>query len=223
MKKVISLVLGLLALFIFTGCVSGPEMYDLPAKYPAEFRPWLDEDDEVVDYVSFAQQIDPAAYSELVVLPINQDMVSFDSVDRDENEERDEDSDEIAISYLSAIDDLYWTHLSTLNDVTSVPLSKADSAPSGNVILLETDALVVNPGSRGLRYAIGFGAGATELKLQARLVDGETGDVLVEFEHASLGWGGSWGGDSYELLESNMESIATEAFGSLIYSLLGSL
>ena len=224
MKKLQIFLVSLLVMLMFAGCASSPKQYDLPERYPMEFRPWLNDSDDVVDYVMFNQEIDPSLYSKLVVLPIDQSSVVFDSFleEGEEKEERDEDSDETAISYLAAIDYLYWDNLGSLDGLIQMPLVQADSAADGeHVLLLETDVLIVNPGSRGARYMVGFGVGATELKLEGRLVDSETGDVLVSFTHASFGWGGSFGGDSYELLEENMKTIAVECFGSLLYSVLG--
>ncbi len=217
MKKSVLLLISIITILFLSGCVSTAQLYDLPETYPTEFEPWEDE----VDYVMFHQEINPSAYSKLVVLPINQSDVTFDSVDDVDDEEEDNEDDEIAIAYLEEIDNLYFENLSTLTELMEMPLVQTDTVPEEtDVILLETDVLLVNPGSRGLRYTVGFGAGAAQLELVGRLVDGETGEILVTFRHKTYGMGGSFGGDSYELLVESMKDLAIEGFGSLIYSTL---
>jgi hypothetical protein len=217
MKKTVLFVTVSVLLLALTSCFTlSPNVYAKATSYPSESRPWPAPGNDVLDYAKLSADLSQMGFTEIIVLPINKDKVSFDSFDRDPDEERDEDSDEVAQKYLDEIDTLYWENVQILGENLPIPVSWEKGTGSGNALILEMDVQVINPGARSARYWIGYGAGATELRMEGRLIDGSTKEVLAVFNGADYGLGGAYGGDSYELLVYNMGQLVIKRIGSLI-------
>ena len=62
--------------------------------------------------------------------------------------------------------------------------------------MIEGEFTKLNPGSRGKRYGIGFGAGKSQVCASGKVVRGVQGEVLMEFDHCRHEAVGIFGGDS---------------------------
>ena len=62
-------------------------------------------------------------------------------------------------------------------------------------LVIEGEFTKLNPGSKGKRLVIGFGAGKSQVCVSGKVVRGVQGDVLMEFDHCRKAIG-MFGGDS---------------------------
>lgn len=75
---------------------------------------------------------------------------------------------------------------------------------------LETTLTRLNPGSRALRYFVGFGAGASKVQVETRLVDVATGMVLVVAADRREAAFGVFGGDGEQHLRESVNDAARD-------------
>src|SRR5215471_13929155 len=102
-----------------------------------------------------------------------------------------------------------------LFEQVTTPEDGATVAEGGKALKLLGTITELSGGSRGLRFWIGFGAGRSKVQIETRLVDAESGAVLlvtadrrigVMSEAMSLDYGGS----SRDLLEQTLGDIARD-------------
>jgi hypothetical protein len=79
------------------------------------------------------------------------------------------------------------------------PAEEDATIPDG-ALIIEGEFTKLNPGSKGKRYGIGFGAGKSQICASGKVVRGAQGDVLMGFDHCRIGSGGWFGGDSESLM-----------------------
>lgn len=68
------------------------------------------------------------------------------------------------------------------------------SAPSEETLVVESQVMLFRPGSRALRYFIGFGAGKGVIGVRCTLVDGGSNEVIGVADVYGSVRGGAWGG-----------------------------
>ena len=73
----------------------------------------------------------------------------------------------------------------------------------------------MNPGSRALRYFVGFGAGHSGTDFQGEVIDGGSGKVYLRFKHGRGSSIGVFGGD-YEKMMSGDSKDAAEDLGKML-------
>ena len=73
-------------------------------------------------------------------------------------------------------------------------LSEGDEPP-GDCLIVEGEFTLLNPGSQGKRYLVGFGAGKSKLCAAGKVVY-TSGQVWMEFDHCRHEAWGLFGGDS---------------------------
>ncbi len=67
-------------------------------------------------------------------------------------------------------------------------------------LVLETSLTELNPGSGAKRYLIGFGAGASNIQVEGKIVDPTTNKTLFAYVDRRAGWIGVFGGRSRSLI-----------------------
>jgi len=72
--------------------------------------------------------------------------------------------------------------------------------PAGKALILETEMIEFNAGSRAMRFWVGFGAGKTYLLISGRLVDAQSGKVLATFVDRETGYKGVASMESFDAL-----------------------
>ncbi len=87
-------------------------------------------------------------------------------------------------------------------------------AGAGKALLIKGTVIELNPGSKGARAGVGFGAGAAKAILMGEIVEADTGKVLLRFNHekragSGMGFGG---GNSMKLMLKGAEHVG-EALG----------
>ena len=85
-------------------------------------------------------------------------------------------------------------------------------AGSGHALVIKGLVVELNPGSKGARMGVGFGAGAAHAKLTGEVVEADTGKVLLRFTHekragSGMGFGG---GNSAKLMLKSAEHVGED-------------
>jgi hypothetical protein len=85
-------------------------------------------------------------------------------------------------------------------------------AGSGHALLVKGAVVEIDPGSKGARMGVGFGAGAARAKLVGEIVEADTGKVLLRFTHekragSGMGFGG---GNSTKLMLKSAEHVGED-------------
>ena len=75
---------------------------------------------------------------------------------------------------------------------------------------LEGTITKLDPGSRALRYVVGFGAGAAKAQAETRLVDVQTGKVMVVTADRREAFFGIFGGDSEDHMREALSDMARD-------------
>lgn len=92
-----------------------------------------------------------------------------------------------------------------------VNLSETQVPPGEYVALrLEGTVTKLDPGSRALRYMVGFGADATKAQTETRLVDVQTGKVMVVTADRREAYFGIFGGDSEDHMREALSDMARD-------------
>jgi hypothetical protein len=76
-----------------------------------------------------------------------------------------------------------------------VSLLEGDEAIPDDALVIVGEFTVLNPGSQGKRYGVGFGAGKSRICAEGRVIDKE-GKPLMDFEHCRHASMGFFGGNS---------------------------
>lgn len=92
-----------------------------------------------------------------------------------------------------------------------VNLSETEFTPGAQRVLrLEGAITKLAPGSRALRYFVGFGAGASKAQMETRFVDMQTGQVVLVTADRREAAFGVFGGDSEEHLKEALSDMARD-------------
>jgi hypothetical protein len=92
-----------------------------------------------------------------------------------------------------------------------VNLGETQLAPGDQPALkLEGTITKLDPGSRALRYVVGFGAGAAKAQAETRLVDVQTGKVMVVTADRREAFFGIFGGDSEDHMREALSDMARD-------------
>ena len=77
-------------------------------------------------------------------------------------------------------------------------------------LIVEGNMVQINPGSRALRYWIGFGAGRSLVEIESKVntVQNEKNENVAEFSVGKSKWIGCWGGDSNKFIDDGLRDIA---------------
>jgi len=87
--------------------------------------------------------------------------------------------------------------------------SETDYSPGGDkALVLDGEITRLAPGSRALRYIVGFGAGRSKAQSEMRFVDAQTSKVLMVTADRSVAAYGIFGGDSRDHLRESFDDMA---------------
>lgn len=89
------------------------------------------------------------------------------------------------------------------------PASKVgQAAGSGKALILRGVITELDPGSRALRYFVGFGAGATKAQIETQFVDRDANRVVLATADRRAAAFGVFGGDSRQYLTESLDEMA---------------
>lgn len=181
------------------GCGSGAAAARkaLPSQYPSKQRQW---NDDVIDQVEFLQPFSLGNYNGLVILPLDTSKAPLPPFDN---------------TYDATVKAL---EQSTANfarglkgTLKNYPVSVASSSqpPRDKVLLLRGSIVEMSPGSRAQRFWMGYGAGQAGTRIQAELVDAQTGQALLRFDDRRAAHRAT--GSYYEVLEDTTRELGEDA------------
>jgi len=98
------------------------------------------------------------------------------------------------------------TQLQESKAFASVAAFEEGKVPEG-ALVLEGEFTMLNPGSRGKRYWVGFGAGKSKICVKGRVVDA-AGKELVTFNHCRVGVMGWFGGRAEGMMFTDVAATA---------------
>ncbi len=98
-----------------------------------------------------------------------------------------------------------------------VNASETDYTPGAEkALLLEGEITRLAPGSRALRYFVGFGAGRSKAQAETRFVDAQSGQPVMVIADRRVAAYGIFGGDSREHLRESFDDMARDLAKFLI-------
>lgn len=101
--------------------------------------------------------------------------------------------------------------IGNLNGKGKNAMSDIIELPSGEpYLVVEGNMAQLNPGSRALRYWIGFGAGRSlvEIESKANAIQNGKNEEVAEFGVGKSKIMGVWGGDSNQFIDDGLRDIA---------------
>lgn len=116
---------------------------------------------------------------------------------------------EIDISAKSAI--FQAMLIGNLNGKDKNATSDIIELPSGEpYLVVEGNMVQLNPGSRALRYWVGFGAGRSLVEIESKVntIQNEKNEKIAEFGIGKSKIMGIWGGDSNQFIDDGLRDIA---------------
>src|SRR5215470_6197068 len=125
---------------------------------------------------------------------------------------RDADDQKAAVLFPVALQSELVTRLRATGLFDRVVNLSETQAPAGEYTALRLEGTVtkLDPGSRALRYMVGFGAGATKAQAETRLVDVQTGKVMVVTADRREAYFGIFGGDSEDHMREALSDMARD-------------
>jgi hypothetical protein len=120
----------------------------------------------------------------------------------------DIDPDEMRIYFIKQlINNISGTGL--FDKVTDGNTATSDhNKQAGKTLILEASLSELEPGSRALRYFVGFGAGAAKTQVEIDIREPETKKMLYKSSDRRVGFMGGFGGDSKDFLIESLTKIA---------------
>ncbi len=125
---------------------------------------------------------------------------------------RDADDQKAAALFPVALQSEMVTRLRATGLFDRVVNLSETQVPPGEYAALRLEGTVtkLDPGSRALRYMVGFGAGATKAQTETRLVDVQTGKVMVVTADRREAYFGIFGGDSEDHMREALSDMARD-------------
>jgi len=94
---------------------------------------------------------------------------------------------------------------------TVINASETQYTPSADkALMLEGEIVRLAPGSRALRYFVGFGAGRSKAQTEVRFVDSQSGAVVLVTADRRVAAYGVFGGDSRDHLRESFDDMARD-------------
>src|SRR2546427_6478314 len=98
-----------------------------------------------------------------------------------------------------------------------VNANETDYTPGAEkTLMLEGEITRLAPGSRALRYFVGFGAGRSKTQAETRFVDAQSGQAVLVIADRRVAAYGIFGGDSREHLRESFDDMARDLAKFLI-------
>ena len=182
--------LGALSLAaIFSGCAHGPAAANAPLVAPEQLQyEELHTSERFRKYESIG--IRPFSVEETALL-------STDPGERTEMENfRDKAADQIAAAFVKEMKGGYYK---------GIGIVSSDEEAAEYDLVIEGQISEIDRGNRASRYM--SGTGWTHISLIGTMTDTKSGDVVVKFRDTKYGKGGTFGGDSIDLLNNNCQEL----------------
>ena len=164
---------------------------------PGKYVPWGDDE---VDEIEVVKAFEFADYSGVSVAPL--DTSKAPPGEGKEAKNVQEAIAKVDESFLTGVKKGISSHSKTAVE---------PRAGSGHALVIKGVVVDLNPGSKGARMGVGFGAGAAHAKLTGEVVEADTGNVLLRFTHEKrAGSGMGFGGNSRNLMLKSAEHVGED-------------
>ncbi len=172
---------------------------------PGKYTKW----NGLIDELEVVQNFSIGKYSKTVLLPIETASTPLP--------EKDDNTYEPVTKVLAQIDSVFTEGLkSGLKDLPNISMVSAQAPGSEpGTLIIKAKVIKMNPGSRALRYFVGFGAGHSGADFQGEIIDAENGKVYLRFKHGRGSSIGLFGGD-YEKMMIGDSKDAAEDVGKML-------
>ncbi len=192
-SKISSLFVALPLLFLLACATSGT-----PTQGPGKYSDSLGLDElEIIKIFSIK------SYSKVAVLPIDTSAVPLP--------DKSDNTYAPVTSMIGRVDQVFQEGFRKGLKDTNLPLESSKSLTSEpGVLIIQAKAFEMNPGSRALRYFVGFGAGKTVAGFQGNVIDARSGQVLLKFKHARASSMGVFGGDYEKFLSDDTRDVGED-------------
>jgi uncharacterized protein DUF4410 len=165
---------------------------------PGKYTSWGEED---FDELEVVQSFKFADYTGVAVEALD----TKDVPPRTDNEKKN------VQEAIAGVDEAFLAGLKKgVSSFSKAPVQQG--AGTGHALLVKGRVVTLDPGSRGARYGVGMGAGATKAKVTGEVVEADTGKVLLRFTHekrAGSGFGFA-GGNSKKLMLKSAEHVGED-------------
>jgi len=189
--------LGLLVIIPFLFFLSCATTSGTATKSPGKYIDW----NGFIDELEIVKPFSMNAYSKVIVLPLNTSAVILPP--------KTENTYEPLTKVISHVDQIFGEGLSKgLKDLKNVSLESSKSPTfEPGMLIIQAKVFEMNPGSRALRYFVGFGAGKMVVGIQGEVIDALSSQVYLRFKHARASAYGGIGGDYESLLSDDTREV----------------
>lgn len=163
---------------------------------PGKYDDWNDE----VDQVEVVRSFDVSRFERLVVEPLDTSATPLP--------ERDDNTYEPVKAVLASPTSSFVEGLG--GALPSPRAAEGGAGRGAGTLVVRGRVLTMDPGSQAKRYFGGFGAGAARTEIQAEVVDGGNGAVLLRFRQERRSGVGVMGGDYEKLMRRNLRQIGED-------------
>ena len=187
-----------LACLLVAGLSIPAAMAGKASNTPGKYTAWGEEE---VDEIEVVKAFKFADYTGVSVAPLD-----TKEVPPGEGKEAKNVQEAIA-----GVDESFLTGLK--KGISSFSKAAVDSgAGTGHALLIKGRVVDLNPGSKGARMGVGFGAGAARAKLSGEVVEADTGKVVLRFTHEKRAGSGMafGGGNSKKLMLKSAEHVGED-------------
>ena len=196
--KSISDTYGLLIIIpflFFLGCATTSG-----TKIPGKYSNW----NRFIDELEIVNPFNINNYSKVLILPIDSSTVPLP--------DKSDNTYEPLTKMIGHVDQTFREGLTEGLKGSNIIALESSASPTSKtgVLIIQAKVFEMNPGSRALRYFIGFGAGKTVVGIQGEVIDALSGQVQLKFKHARASSMGGFGGDYEKFLSDDTRDVGED-------------
>ena len=181
-----------------------------PVTASGNYKDW----ERLIDVLEIVQPFKLADYGELVILPLDTSATPLPKESDNTYEPTVKSLGRTSSILISEIKEKVGSKISVLTAENDQEISKVISKQ--NVLVLKGKVSEMNPGSRALRYFVGFGAGKTRVEFEGELLEFPGNKPLLKFKHARVSAMGAFGGDYDKFLDDDSRDVSKDLGQMLI-------
>jgi len=193
--------LSIVALGFLVSCATTSPPGSAPEKAsPGKYTKW----NGLIDELEIVQGFSIGNFSKVILLPI--ETASTPLPDKGDN------TFEPVTMVLGQVDSIFMEGFKNgLKDVRNVSVGSAQVTPTGpGALIIKAKVITMSPGSKALRYFVGFGAGHSAAKMQGEVIDAQSSQVLLRFNHGRGSSIGIFGGDYFKMMSGDSKDVAED-------------
>lgn len=124
-------------------------------------------------------------------------------------EKKEIDPEEMAVYFKSKLTE-ELKKLGIFKVVADENSPSANTLPRDKLLVMKIVFTEMDPGSRALRYMVGFGAGATKVQVDSEVKNCLTAEVYCRASQRRVGFMGAFGGSSKGFIHDSLEGMAKD-------------